>query len=254
MPSMDRASLIGILFGVGAIIGGNLLEGGRIDSILQPTAALIVFGGTAGATLLSFPFRDVRKAIASLRIVLFSNTRDRKKVIASIIRFSQIARRSGFVAIESEINNLDHSFFRKALTLATAGMVPKLLIETMEQINSTFEEESRRIAKVYDTAGGFAPTIGILGAVLGLIHVMENLSDPSKLGAGIAVAFVATIYGVGSANLIFLPIAKKLINSLNRELALRAMIIEGVIGIQSGVNPHYLEERLKSFMEGTERD
>jgi chemotaxis protein MotA len=253
MPSMDRATVIGIMFGVGAIIGGNLLEGGRIDSILQPTAALIVFGGTVGATFLSFPFRDVRKAIASLRFVIFSNTRDRKKVIASILRFSQIARRSGFVAIESEIKNLDHSFFRKALTLATAGMVPKLLVETMEQINNTFEEENRRIAKVFETAGGFAPTIGILGAVLGLIHVMENLSDPSKLGAGIAIAFVATIYGVGSANLILLPIAKKLINSLNRELALRAMIIEGVIGIQSGVNPHYLEERLKSFMEGTDR-
>jgi len=252
--SMDRASIIGIMFGVGAIIGGNLIEGGRIDSILQPTAALIVFGGTVGATFLSFPFRDVRKAIAALRFVLFMNTRDCKKVIASIIRFSQIARRSGFVAIEAEISNLDHSFFRKALTLATAGMVPKLLVETMEQINRTFEEESRRIAKVYETAGGFAPTIGILGAVLGLIHVMENLSDPSKLGAGIAVAFVATIYGVGSANLILLPIAKKLINGLNRELALRAMIIEGVIGIQSGVNPHYLEERLKSFMEVTDRD
>lgn len=254
MPSMDRASIIGLLFGLGAIIGGNMLEGGKIDSILQPTAGLIVFGGTAGATFLSFPFRDVMKAIAALRFVLFSDTWDRRKVIASIIRFSHIARRSGFVAIESEINNLDHPFFRKALTLATAGMVPKLLVETMEQINSTFEDESRRIAKVYDTAGGFAPTIGILGAVLGLIHVMENLSDPSKLGAGIAVAFVATIYGVGSANLILLPIAKKLIHRLNRELALRAMIIEGVIGIQSGVNPHYLEERLKSFMEGTDRN
>jgi chemotaxis protein MotA len=251
---MDRASFIGILFGLGAIIGGNLIEGGRIDSIIQPTAALIVFGGTAGATFLSYPFRDVLKAIASLRLVLFSDSRDRRKVIASIIRFSQIARRSGFVAIESEINKLDHPFFRRALALATAGMVPKLLAETMEQINSTFEEESRRLAKVYETAGGFAPTIGILGAVLGLIHVMENLSDPSKLGAGIAVAFVATIYGVGSANLVLLPIAKKLIHRLNRELALRAMIIEGVIGIQSGVNPRYLEERLKSFLEGTDRD
>ncbi len=242
------------MLGVGAIVGGNMLEGGRIDSILQPTAALIVFGGTVGATFLSFPFRDVLKAIASLRFVLLNDTRDRKKIIASIIRFSQIARRSGFVAIESEINNLDNAFFRKALTLATSGMVPKVLVETMDQINSTFEEECRRAAKVYDTAGGFAPTIGILGAVLGLIHVMENLSDPSKLGAGIAVAFVATIYGVGSANLILLPMSKKLINRLNRELALRGMIIEGVVGIQSGVNPHYLEERLKSFMDGTDRD
>jgi chemotaxis protein MotA len=251
---MDRASFIGIILGLGAIIGGNLLEGGRIDSILQPTAALIVFGGTAGATLLSFPFRDVRKAVLALRSVVLSDRLDRRKVITSIIRLSQTARRSGFIAIEPEINNLDHPFFRKALALATAGMAPKLLVETMEQDNSTFEDESRRVAKVFETAGGFAPTIGILGAVLGLIHVMENLSDPSKLGAGIAVAFVATIYGVGSANLILLPISRKLINRLNRELALRAMIIEGVVGIQSGINPHYLEERLKSFIEGFDKD
>jgi len=237
-----------------AVIGGNLLEGGRIDSILQPTAALIVFGGTAGATLLSFPFRDIRKALLALRFVLFSETLDRRTVIAQIIRFSHTARRSGFIAIEAEIKNLDHPFFRKALTLATAGMAPKLLVETMEQDSSTFEDENRRIAKVFDTAGGFAPTIGIIGAVLGLIHVMENLSDPSKLGAGIAVAFVATIYGVGSANLILLPIARKLINRLNRELALRAMVLEGVVGIQSGINPHYLEERLKSFVEDADKD
>ena len=251
---MDRASVIGILLGMAAIVGGNLLDGGRIDSILQPTAALIVFGGTAGATLLSYPFRDILKAVVSLQSILFTRTADRKKVIESIIRFSNIARRSGFLTIESEIRKLDHPFFRKALTLATAGMLPKLLVETMEQDNSTFEQERRRIAKVFETAGGFAPTIGILGAVLGLIHVMENLSDPSKLGAGIAVAFVATIYGVGSANLILLPIARKLVNRLNHELSLREMIIEGVVGIQSGINPHYLEERLKSFVEGSDKD
>jgi chemotaxis protein MotA len=119
----------------------------------------------------------------------------------------------------------------------------------MDQENATYEEEHRRIARVYETAGGFAPTIGIVGAVLGLIHVMENLSDPSKLGAGIAVAFVATIYGVGSANLFILPIAKKLVHALNRELALREMMIEAILGIQAGINPHYLEERLRVFVE-----
>jgi chemotaxis protein MotA len=136
------------------------------------------------------------------------------------------------------------------MTLAISGMLPKLLIETMEQDNITFEEENKRIAKVYETAGGFSPTIGILGAVLGLIHVMENLSDPSKLGAGIAVAFVATIYGVGLANLFCLPVARKLSNRLNHELSVRAMILEGVVGIQSGLNPHFLEEKLKVYVEG----
>jgi len=247
---VDRASIIGLLLGFAAIVGGNVLEGGRIDSIFQPTAALIVFGGTAGATLLSYPFRDVLRAVAALRQVLFAKHADSRTLITDIIRFSITARRSGFIAVESEIRNLDHPFFQKALTLAVAGMLPKLLVETMEQDCMTFEDENRRIAKVFETAGGFAPTIGILGAVLGLIHVMENLSDPAKLGTGIAVAFVATIYGVGSANLILLPISRKLTNQLNHELSLRAMILEGVVGIQSGLNPHYLEERLKTFIEG----
>ncbi|HTG01758.1 MAG TPA: flagellar motor protein [Nitrospirota bacterium] len=248
--AMDRASFIGLLLGIAAILGGNLLEGGRIDSIIQPTAALIVFGGTAGATLLSFPIRDVFKALSALRLVLFHRRIDgNEDLIADIVRISNMARRSGFIAVEPEIRNLEHPFFRRALSLAVAGMLPKLLVETMEQDTSTFEDQNRRISRVYETAGGFAPTIGILGAVLGLIHVMENLSDPSKLGAGIAVAFVATIYGVGSANLVLLPIARKLQNRLQQELALRAMILEGVMGIQSGINPRYLEARLKTFME-----
>ncbi len=246
---MDRASVIGIILGIAAVAGGILVDGGKFVTILQPTAALIVFGGTAGATLLSFPFRDIIRAVASLRRVLVHDAADPGVLITDILRYSNIARRSGFIAIEPEIRRLEHPFFRKALSLATAGMLPKLLVETMEQDSATFEEESRRIAKVYEAAGGFAPTIGILGAVLGLIHVMENLSDPAKLGSGIAVAFVATIYGVGSANLIFLPIARKLINRLNHELSLRAMILEGVVGIQSGINPHYLEAKLKTYVE-----
>ncbi len=247
---MDRASIIGLLLGFAAIVGGNLLEGGRIDSIFQPTAALIVFGGTTGATLLSYPFRDILKAFAALRKVLFVKPTDSRALITDIVRFSILARRSGFIAVETEIRKLDHPFFQKTLSLAIAGMLPKLLVDTMEQDSMTFEDENRRIAKVFETAGGFAPTIGILGAVLGLIHVMENLSDPAKLGSGIAVAFVATIYGVGSANLILLPISRKLTNLLNHELSQRAMILEGVVGIQSGLNPHYLEERLKTFIEG----
>ena len=246
---MDRASNIGLLLGIGANMGGNLLEGGKIASILQPTAALIVFGGTAGATFLSFPFSDILKAAGSLRLIFTTDRSDPSALIAEIIRYSSIARRNGFIAIEPEISKLTDPFFRRALKLAIDGMLPKLLIETMEQDSATFEDESRRIAKVFETAGGFAPTIGILGAVLGLIHVMENLSDPAQLGAGIAVAFVATIYGVGSANLILLPIARKLTNRLNRELAVRAMVLEGVVGIQSGLNPHYLEEKLKVFVE-----
>lgn len=246
---MERASIIGLAIGMAAVVGGNMLEGGRIESIIQPTAAVIVFGGTAGATFLSFPFSDIIKALASLRYVFFKDRTDAEALIQDMIRYAGIARRNGFIALEAEVPTITNPFFMKALMLAIDGMLPKLLVETMERENITFEDEHRRIAKVFDTAGGFSPTIGIIGAVLGLIHVMENLSDPSKLGAGIAVAFVATIYGVGAANLILLPIARKLVNRLNQELAVREMVLEGVVGIQSGINPHYLEEKLRAFVE-----
>ncbi|MGC2061823.1 MAG: flagellar motor protein [Thermodesulfovibrionales bacterium] len=247
---MSPASIIGLMVGIAAVLGGNLLEGGRLSSVLQPTAAFIVFGGTFGATLLSFPLRDIIKAFLSLKYVFFEQRLDPETYIDDFIRYAGIARRNGLIALEIEIAKIQTPFLKKAMTLATDHMNVKLLRETMEQENLTFEAERRRIARVFETAGGFAPTVGILGAVLGLIHVMENLSDPSKLGAGIAVAFVATIYGVGSANLILLPIAKKLVNRLSYELSVREMLIEGVVGIQSGLNPYYLREKLKVFLEG----
>jgi chemotaxis protein MotA len=246
---MDRASIIGLILGVTAIVGGNLIEGGKIETILQPTAALVVFGGTMGAVLLSFPFSDVVKAAASLRRIFFPRRIEPDEIIRDAIRYAIIARKNGLIVLDPEISKITQPFFAKALKLAVDGTSPNVLREIMDQENTTYEEERRRIARVYETAGGFAPTIGIVGAVLGLIHVMENLSDPSKLGAGIAVAFVATIYGVGSANLFILPIAKKLSHALNRDLALREMMIEAVLGIQAGINPHYLEERLRVFVE-----
>lgn len=245
---MDRASIIGILLGISAVILGNVLEGGKIRSLLQPTAAVIVFGGTFGATLLSASPSVILHALLALREVFSGQEDERESIIREIVRFATISRRKGLIALESEIEGIENHYFKKALRLAVDGMSPKMLRETMEQDNICFEEERRGIAKVYETAGGYAPTIGILGAVLGLIHVMENLSDPSKLGAGIAVAFVATIYGVGSANLIFLPISKKLLNRLKEEISVREMILEGVSGIQTGINPHYLEERLRVYL------
>ena len=246
---MDRASLMGLILGITAVVAGNMIDGGRIDTILQPTAALIVFGGTLGATLLSCPFNDVVKAIASLRTVFFQRSVDPQAIIRDVIRYAVTARRSGLIVLEPEIAKIENPFLARALKLAVDGTSPNILREIMDQENMTYEEQRRRIAKVYETAGGYAPTIGIVGAVLGLIHVMQNLADPSKLGTGIAVAFVATIYGVGSANLFIIPIAKKLVHALNRDLALREMMVEAVLGIQSGINPHYLEERLSVFIE-----
>ena len=246
---MNQASILGLIFGITAVAGGNFLESGKISSLLQPNAALIVFGGTFGAILLSFPLRDVLKALSSLGDVFIEIKSDAHSSIEDLVRYSSIVRKGGLYALETEIPKITDRFLKKAITLASDQMNSRVLRETMERENLTYEIEKRRIAKVYETAGGFAPTIGIIGAVLGLVHVMENLSDPSRLGSGIAVAFVATIYGVASANLIFLPIAKKLLNRLSYELSVREMLVEGVMGIQAGLNPHYLRERLKVFLE-----
>ncbi len=250
---MDRTSLTGIFLGIVAVIGGNYLEGGKISSILQPTAALIVFGGTLGATLLSSSTRDVIHAIMAIKDIFFEKKLDPEQFIVDIMRFADFARKNGLVALDREIPRIEDPYFKKVMMLAVDRMAAKTLKDTVDQENATYEEGKRRVAKIFDTAGGIAPTIGILGAVLGLIQVMENLSEPSKLGAGIAVAFVATVYGVGSANLLLIPMSKKLINRLNEEMALREMILEGVVGIQAGVNPHYLRERLRGFLDDQNR-
>ena len=247
---MEKASLIGIMLGVSALVGGTLLEGGSITFILQPAAALIVFGGTLGATLLSFKLQDVLFALGSLKDVFFKNEAPAYTAcIDQIISLAHLSRKKGLVAIEPHLVEINDPFFRKTLSLAIDGISPRLLRETLEEENATFEDTRLRQSRVFETAGGFAPTIGIIGAVIGLIQVMQNLSDPAKLGQGIAVAFVATVYGVGVANLLLLPISKKLKNNLMKEIKFRAMIVEAVIGIQSGINPHYLRDKLLAFIE-----
>ena len=246
---MDRASIIGIVLGISAIAGGSFIEGGKLNTILQPTAAIIVFGGTFGATLLSYSMRDIMRAVLSLKHVFRNEKKDYERTINDLVRYCSIARRKGLIVLEQELDIINNEFLKDALRLAINGMGTKILKETLEQSILTYRDEKKRVARVFETAGGFAPTIGIIGAVMGLIHVMQNLAEPSKLGSGIAVAFVATIYGVGSANLILLPISKKLLNVLNDEIAYREMIIEGVVGITSGINPYQLEERLRGFIQ-----
>lgn len=247
---MNKASIIGIILGISAILGGNFLEGGSITSIVQGSAALIVFGGTIGATFLSFSIKDIRLSAQMLKKVFYEekNLPDDHAIIRDIVTFATKARQKGILSLDSDMQNVGYDFFRRAIRLIIDGIEPKLLITSLEQENRTFEEERGRAARVFEAAGGYAPTIGIIGAVLGLIHVMENLSDPTKLGSGIAVAFVATVYGVAAANLLFLPIAKKMMNNIKYEIFLREMIIDGVLGIQAGKSPYYLKEHLSSFL------
>ena len=245
---MDKISVVGLLLGVVAIVGGQILEGGNVASLSQPTALLIVLGGTMGAVMLQSPYATFMRGVRMVRWVWYPPVVDYRLLIKQVSNWSQISRREGLLALENAINQLKDDFARKGLQLLVDGAEPERLREVLEVEIGTFEEEMRQSARIWEAAGGYSPTIGILGAVLGLIHVMENLSDPSKLGAGIAVAFVSTIYGVGLANLVFLPMANKLKSHISRLVIQREMIVDGLVGIANGDNPRIIESRLQGYV------
>ena len=245
---MDIATIVGILLGAFAVIGGAVLEGLPFSSLTQPTAAIIVLGGTIGATILSFPLKVILGAAKGVTKVVFEPKTTDAEVVREIIGYAIKARKEGLISLESEIPTASDDFLKKALSLAVDGTDSKLLRETMEISLDHLEHEGLQDAKVFEAAGGYSPTIGIIGAVLGLIHVMENLSDPSKLGSGIAVAFVATVYGVSIANLVFLPFANKLKIRHQRDMTTKEMMLEGVLGILEGINPRIIEEKLKGYL------
>ena len=245
---MDKLSFAGLMLGLVAIIGGQLLEGGHISSLVQPTALLIVLGGTMGAVLLQCPFHVFKRGMLMAKWVWVPPVIEQKRTIDQILQWSQLSRREGLLVLENYLPGIKDDFTRKGLQLLVDGAEPERIRELLEVDVDTYEEELRQSAKVWESAGGYSPTIGILGAVMGLIHVMENLSDPTKLGPGIAVAFVATIYGVGLANLIYLPIAGKLKYYISRKVAAREMMIDGLVGIAVGDNPRIIESRLKGYL------
>jgi chemotaxis protein MotA len=245
---LDKISLAGLVLGMVAILGGQVLEGGHMGSLVQPTALLIVLGGTLGAVLLQSPAHVFKRGIKMAKWVWVPPVIEQKRLIEQILNWSQLSRREGLLALENYIPAIKEDFTRKGLQLLVDGADPERIRELLEVEIGTFEDEWRQSAKIWESAGGYSPTIGILGAVMGLIHVMENLSDPTKLGAGIAVAFVATIYGVGLANLIYLPIAGKLKYYITRMVASREMLIDGIVGIALGDNPRIIEGRLKGYL------
>lgn len=249
---MDLASVIGIILGFAAVLGGQVLEGGHISSITQPTAAIIVFGGTIGATMLQFPMHVCVHAVKSVKEVFAPHLHELDGIVKTIVQLATKARREGLVAIERDVSVLTNDFLRRAIEMAMDGTEADALRTALELEISRVEEENEHVGKVFEAAGGYAPTVGILGAVLGLIHVMENLSDPSKLGSGIAVAFVATVYGVGSANLIFLPLAGKMKLRHHEEIVMMELVIEGACAITNGENPRLIERKLGVYVRARE--
>ncbi len=245
---MDKSTIIGIILAIGGIVAGLLIEGGKIAQVLQPTAAMIVLGGTLGAVMVQFPLVIVLQAAKGLTHVVLDRAEDPAKLIQQLVGFAQRARKEGIVALDIELPNITDPFLKKTLMLAVDGIEPDQLRKMMELELDNQLEHSEKIAQVFEAAGGFAPTIGIIGAVLGLIQVMQHLQNIDEVGKGIAVAFVATIYGVGSANLVFLPSAGKLKIKAREEQVLREMTLEGIISILEGMNPRILETKLYGFL------
>jgi len=247
---MDLATIIGLIMGFGAVFGGAFLEGLHMGALIQPTAALILLGGTFGACFVSFPLPAIIKAFKDVKIAFLPAKVDHESVVKDIINYATKARRNGLISLEQEAQSVRDPFVKKGISLVVDGIDPQKLRETLEADIMAYEDHSKHSVEFYEAAGGYSPTIGIIGAVLGLIHVMSNLSDTSKLGGGIAVAFVATIYGLMIANIICLPIGNKLKLRMKEEILRRVMILEGLIAIQNGENPHFIEQKLRAFVGG----
>ena len=245
---MDKSSLAGIFLALGGIIAGLLLEGGNLQQIVQPTAAMIVFGGTLGAVMLQFPLPVVMHALRRLGSVFVAPKQNAQATIQRLVQFAQKARREGIVSLDADLAQIEDPFLKKSLMLAVDGTEPQELRKIMELELDNQAEYEEQVPQVFESAGGFAPTIGIIGAVLGLIQVMQHLDKIDEVGRGIAVAFVATIYGVGSANLLYLPVAGKMKLRIREEQIMREMTLEGVASILEGMNPRMLETKLLGFL------
>jgi chemotaxis protein MotA len=247
---VDITTIGGIVLAVACILVGQALEGGHAGSLAQATAAIIVIGGTVGAVAVAFPMHDFVKGLKMFGMALKNKKSDIPQLITQIVELAGIARRDGVLALEQRLGTIKDPFLKRSVGFLVDGVDAAVARDALETEIQGEYEEGAFAAKVWESAGGFSPTVGILGAVLGLIHVMENLSDPSKLGGGIAVAFVATVYGVALANLVFLPVATKLKRKLGMEKERKILIAEGVLSIQAGLNPRVLEEKMRAYSGG----
>lgn len=245
---MDRGSLIGLGLAAAAVLGGQAMEGGHVGLFVQPAAFLIVVGGTLAAVLLHYPLPVFMQGMRMAKWVFRPPEPEALTLIRRVVQWSHTARQDGLLALERHVNMTHDPFQKTGLQLLIDGADAAKLRDTLDVQIVNFETNERQAARVWEAAGGYAPTLGILGAVMGLIHVMENLTEPGKLGTGIAVAFVATIYGVGLANLVFLPIANKIKFTIARRVSEREIVCDGLMGIAQGDNPRIIEARLKGYL------
>jgi chemotaxis protein MotA len=246
--SVDKSTVSGFLVALGGIGVGLVLDGGKVAQVLQPTAALIVLGGTLGAVMVQFPLRVLLEALVQLKYVFFDVEPEPDSLIQNLLRYAFKARKEGILSLDGELSKVQDPFLKESLMLAVDGVSAADLRKMMELQIDYRGEKDERIPKVFEAAAGFSPTIGIIGAVLGLIQVMQHLNDITAVGRGIAVAFVATIYGVAAANIVFLPCAGKLKIRIRERQVLQEMTLEAVLSIIEGVNPRALELQLISYL------
>lgn len=245
---MQPGPIIGIVLALFAIIIGNALEGGHASSMVGGPAALIVLGGTIGAVLVQYPISTVLAGVKAAGALFKKSPFDQHKIIDEIVDYANRARRDGILALEKVAETASDPFLQKAVMMAVDGVDSQTLRETLEVAITQEEEHGEDGAKAFEAAGGYCPTVGIIGAVLGLIHVMSNLADINAVGHGIAAAFVATIYGVAAANIVFLPFAGRIKLAIRDRAHVREMMLTGVLAIQSGMNPKLVRERLMQFV------
>ncbi|HNW26270.1 MAG TPA: flagellar motor protein [Candidatus Gastranaerophilaceae bacterium] len=245
---MDIFAIVGVVVGLGFILAAQALEGGNIGQLLQVTAGMIVFGGTAGAVIASFPVPDLKNGVLMLKDVFFPPAVNFENLISEIVGFATKARKEGVIVLEKEAKFASDPLLTLGLEAVSDGADPSLVQGMLENQITQLEEKVNKGSKVWESAGGYSPTLGIIGAVMGLIQVMQNLSDPSKLGAGIAVAFVATIYGLFAANLVLIPCSTRIKFNYQKVFVAKEIMLEGVLAIQAGESPALIERKLQSFL------
>ncbi len=245
---MDKLTLLGLLVALLGMASGQLLEGGHLDVLFQGAAFLIVFCGTLGAVMVQSSHQVFMTAMSMGKWVIFTPKSTGQETINQLTRWSMIARKEGLLALEGRIAEIKDPFLKKGVQLLVDGHSAEKIREVMEVDIHSWEQLHWQSARVWESAAGYSPTIGIIGAVLGLMHVMQNLSEPAKLGGGIAVAFVATIYGVAFANLLFLPVANKLKAIIMQQTNMRDMAVDGLVSIANGENPRLIDIKMKSYL------
>ncbi|WP_027724904.1 flagellar motor protein [Tuberibacillus calidus] len=247
---MDLTTLIGLVLGILSLLIGFLLEGGTFAALIEGTAAMIVFGGTFGAVILSTPWKTLKRLPFILKYAFLEKRTEPEEMIEQLISLSNISRREGLLALEGHIDKLgDNAFLKEGIQMIVDGTEAEMIEDILNRKIERYEEEILSIGRMFEAAGGFAPTMGIIGTVMGLVHVLGSLDEPSKLGPSIAVAFVATLYGVSSANLIYLPIFNKIKARLQQEILLMELQAEGLMSIQYGENPTVLKSKLSAFLD-----